>query len=929
MTAYTINSGAVVNFDTLASPSTNATLDTFNIRDGSTLLIDTDTFQCANHSSAGGSLDTVSFSTTGGVLRIDGTNVWIVPFESGTGTVPAIGQTVTQPGRTSTGEFLGVWESFQVAPTESGAAMPSAGWIKLRGFSGEDFAAAVAVEVNATAIATASGVQQRGWIEVRGANTATVTVPRVGRVEVAGDWLELGTTTGVRGQLLLCPSAEAADGIIPGVQIETAAGSGVYEWYRGNGTAPTNAATPTDSFRGKIVWQTTSGVRIGNDGVNDVGYLPPAGCRVRVPNVFLTCCVRTAGFGSGPSVLPNATLATRQEFVTTNAGEIILDKCVVFWYANFQQPFNTDIVDTAIATILAIGEQSESINIQNTIVGVTQQQLAIPLTLVSCFSGGTVNNSTFVRYSLANGGYAVSMSVVNNLTFNDCLLVSVLNRAHATSGAVTTIRTSDCVWHNTSVVGAGRFVHTTCARVRHTGVLKYSDTVTGTTTSALGMYICVLSNTEGVRWYADIEFPVDNTHPYLGLFNSAGANDTLFTGVGSYSDPLVLGTVATAGAIWISGGNNNNLRLKRIYVNNTRTGTWTTLNSDNNILYESCYGDYADTSQIATLNSRLRGCGGTAAVTGQASVYGTHWQSYFTSPTEGRVIISCNEPTDATDAECSQPTGSGKFTSTGQIILTSVDDSVTWTSTEPITGYTAFANTIVTVTGTNASNHTIEYRIDTGSGFNADWRTLYYTRTSGGGTSGSTTVTMSDTTGVQVGSSIFGTNIASGATVVSVDSGTAITVSSPNTGTVSGTLTFNRIPQESIPDPETGFLLQVRATCRVASLSNALTFVRIDMLTTDEIQGANNYPLEPINITLTGLKNPTEVRVYEAGTAISVAGSESVTTGTFAFAAESNQLLDIAILSLGYQNVRITEYSSSVSTSVPIQQQLDRQYLNP
>jgi len=909
----------------------NATLDTFTVSNNSTLLIDTDTFQCANHSLAGGSLDTVAFAQTGGIVRIDGTNVWIIPYTGGTGNAPAIGQTITQTGRTATGYFLGIWETFQTAPTAVGAAIPSTGWIKIRAFSGEDFVDAAAIQANGVTIATGAGTQRRGWIEVRGADTATITVPRVGRFEVVGDWLDLGTTSGTRGQVLLCPTAETVDGVLPGVQIETAPDSNVYEWYRGNGTAPADANTPTDSFRGKIVRQTTAGIRIGNDGTNDVGYLPPAGCRVRIPNVFLTCCTRTVGQGSGPRVLPNATLATRQEFVTTNAGEVALDKCVVLWYANFQQAFNTDIVDTAIATILTIGEQSEALNIQNTIVGVTQQQLAIPLTLVSCFSGGTISDSMFVRYSLATGGYAASLSSVNDLTFFDCAFVSVLNRAHATTGAVTTTRTNNCRWHNTNVIAAGRFLHTACSKVQHTGTLSYADVITGTTTSSLGVYICVLTNTEAVRWYADIQFPVANTHPYLGLFNTAGANDSLFTGIGTYSTPLVLGTVQTSGLIWVSGGNNNNLRLKRIYVNNTRTGTWTTVNSDINILYESCYGDYADASQVATLNSVVLGCGGTPAVTGQAAVYGTHWQSYFTSSTAGRLIISCNEPTDTTAAQCTQPTGTGKFTSTGQVILTAIDDSVTWTTPRRFTGFTAFTNTAPTITGTNATNHVLEYKINFGSGWpdEDEWRTLYYTRTSGGGSSGSTTVTMSDTTGVQVDSSVFGTGIAASARVVSVDNGTSITVSAANTGTVSGTLTFNRIPQETITDPEAGFLLQVRARCVTANVTNALTFIQINVTTTTEVQGTTVYPLEPLTITLTGLKNPTEVRVYESGTTNELTGSEEITTGSFIFEVEADQLVDIAILGLGYQNIRLTGYSSQVSTSIPIQQQVDRQYLNP
>ena len=64
MTAFTCNSGGVQNWDSKTGGSVNATLDSYAISNGTTLLIDTDTYQCANHSTAFGSVDTVTFSGT-------------------------------------------------------------------------------------------------------------------------------------------------------------------------------------------------------------------------------------------------------------------------------------------------------------------------------------------------------------------------------------------------------------------------------------------------------------------------------------------------------------------------------------------------------------------------------------------------------------------------------------------------------------------------------------------------------------------------------------------------------------------------------------------------------------------------------------------------------------------------------------------------
>jgi hypothetical protein len=85
-------------------------------------------------------------------------------------------------------------------------------------------------------------------------------------------------------------------------------------------------------------------------------------------------------------------------------------------------------------------------------------------------------------------------------------------------------------------------------------------------------------------------------------------------------------------------------------------------------------------------------------------------------------------------------------------------------------------------------------------------------------------------------------------------------------------------------------------------------------------------------LTLTGLQNPSEVRIFDAGTTTEIAGQENITGGTFSWQYDTDAYssVDIAILSLGYQNIRLTSFSlpTSGDSSVPIQQQLDRQYSN-
>lgn len=710
MTAFTINGGGTTNWDSLTGGSVNATLDSYAISNNTTLLIDTDSYQCAGHSAAFGSLDTVTYSGVGGTLRISGQNVRVIPYNTGTGNVPAIGTTVMQGGVSAT--LLGVWSGWQAEPTAAGAAMPATGFIKVKNKTGGNYAAGALVIGAAAAVATAADAV--GWIEVRGADTAAITVPRIGRFEVIGDWFELGTTNGARNQILPCPTTATVAGVFPGVWIETAAGSGAYERFAGAGSIVALATIPTDE-RGKIVWQTTGGIRIGFDGTNNVGFLPPTGCKVRIPNVILPCCTRTAG-GSGIRVLPNATLATRQEFVTTSAGDIDFGHTVCQWYANFAQPFRTKIRNSAINDSLVISEQSAALDIDNLIVAPTQAQLNFALNLVSNFGGGTVQNALAARFSLAaSGAYVNTANFNKGVTFSAVKSISLLNRGNATTGTWTATQNQDCVWLNNALIG-GRIALFGDVRGVFTG-LSYADNFSGVTTatnphSAIDRSAGCIGNV--LTGFANL---VTDSHPYNGIVTSGNSYGLTMKEIGTFASPYNMGSANQAGLIINGGGNNDGITLKRIYTANSRTGPWAFLNSDNGILIENVAGDYADASVMAGLNATIKGSALTSATTGQVSVYGTHWQDLLTSATAGKVEVSCNEPTSASAAQCAVTAGTPKFNSAGQVLLTTVGDSVIWEMPYFAKGHTALANSAPVLTGTNTGNLTYQYQLDTGSGF--------------------------------------------------------------------------------------------------------------------------------------------------------------------------------------------------------------------
>ena len=135
----TITVSADTNWQDIATAT--GTGDTYNLN-GGTLTIDTDSRYCTNHTATSGEIGTITFTATAVAgLTIDGTKVRIIPYDTGSGNVPAIGTTITEGGVSA--YLLGVWQDFTHAPTAAGAAMPASGWIKVKNKTGGNYSAAM------------------------------------------------------------------------------------------------------------------------------------------------------------------------------------------------------------------------------------------------------------------------------------------------------------------------------------------------------------------------------------------------------------------------------------------------------------------------------------------------------------------------------------------------------------------------------------------------------------------------------------------------------------------------------------------------------------------------------------------------------------------------------------------------------------------
>lgn len=870
MTAYTINSGGLTYFDAQTSPSVNATLDTYTVSNNTTFVVRTDTYACANHSIAGGSLDTISWSGTGGTLRFDPTYVRVIAYTGGSGNSPAYGAAISQGG--VSGVFLGAWTNWQSDPIVAGAAIGATGYIKVGGVTGGAFAAGVLTGITATC----SGADVQGWIEIKSPDAATITMSNIAKVESVEAWFEIGVTTGVQNQVIPCPTTGTAAGVFAGVWIETAAGSNVYEQFIGVGSTVAVATTALSGDRVKQIWQTTGGIRLGNDGTSSVGFLPVVGCKIRIPATILTNCTRSVS-GSGPRVVPNTTIATRQEFITTNAGTIDLKTCVIQWYMNCAQTFSVKYKSCTINDSMIFSEIASPLDVDDCMVAPTQAQVQNYLVITSCFGGGAIKNSKFARFSLANNATAGQVSYVTGVTFENNLFRCLVTRGTVTSSLLFT-KTVDCTFNNNYIVGGGRFAHTQCIRPNYIGGFRYSEhaLTTATNTTAPTQLISFGAGTSGVVFNGEvcpISFPSGGHQPNGALFDVNNCLGIEIRNIGTKASPLVVNLGGSATIVGVQGtGNSANIRLKRSYITGLTGGPFSSVNSDSDWIVENFnVTGYIGATIPAGLNTLSKGCRSVGATTGQAAQYGTHWRDVFTAATTGSIWLFMNEATSASASQCAKTGGTPQFSSTGNLLLTKVGDQVTWEMPYYCKGHTAFAVTALGMTGTNVTftsgstygNHTLEFQIDinNGSGYNGTWLGLNPTNLR--------TFTLS---------------------------------------------------------PSLGFKLKIRATTLTVNAGNILTNIRIYTESTDAAQD-NYYPISVNTITFTGLPTGTDIVVLTAGTSTILASVDSGAGTTFAYTYEGTPTIDIGFIKTGYVPYYIRSLAlTSTNASIPVSLTIDRNY---
>jgi len=790
---------ATITVNTFLDDGTARTSGETWTMNGGILTIRTDTrWHVGSPAAMTGTLGAMTVSATlGGGVLVDSRSVRWMPYNTGAGVVPAIGTTITQGG--VSGYLLGVWASYTAAPSAVGGAMPASGYLKFREVTGGAFVVGALAGISANATAA----DRQGWIEVVQRTTLANTIPRLGSFVTRGGWFELDqVTSGAPNDIIQVPTnGGGASTHVPAVWIETGVGTGVYECYPALAVGYLAANLSTD-IRSKFVQSIGSGqVRIGFDGTSNAGFVPPAGCRIRIPSNIGRQAISGTDAVNG---VPHVTLTSRPDFVTTAAGVIDFEYFINDWYHLFVNAYSVRIRQCATFDSHSLQNAASAMDLYDYHIG-NYNGTSIAFILANCFLGGTIEKCKFYRRFAVANGHACTLTTCNDLIFNECEF-GVTDYARSTGRTILGVQLINCEFNDCSQTnGYLQFSASLDLRMYD---FDHTDRFVGVTNATTGLYAVTVVTGSSNILVDGLTFgkggAISGVNPYLAPFYVAGSSNVVYRNAGTRAAPLSVQAGFAPQYIFQDANANNNIKVQRCYLQATRTGLYLGVNTSKGITLESLSGTNGSLLTIS-LDTLVKGVRATAPSTAtSASTYGSHTFDMFISNTEGRIWWAMNEPTAFSNSFVTLTlAGSvGGFTSGNQVSMPTVGDQLIIESPYYILGHTGFINIAPTLTGTNTGNFSYEYDLDIndGAGFTGTYKTLN------------------------------GANLS------------AETIS-----------------------PSDGVKLRLRVTCATAATTNALTYVRINTTSTAVAQdNLYPLDTSAQTYVLTGLAVGTEVVVFNS-----------------------------------------------------------------
>ncbi len=613
--------------------------------------------------------------------------------------------------------------------------MPATGYFKLKNVTGT-FQDNETLEIQgSTDLCLANGIGQRGWIEVVMDDAATWTIGRAQNLTITGDWFESVTVgSGAAHQQVQFPNYGGANFFLPGVWVDEAA-NGTWEFWpatiTGTGTfwAAANMLAET---KNKFCECLGGGIiRFGGNGTTAWGKIPTSGAKFRVPNVFLKSAA-TASRASDS--IPHATLTSRPDFAMTNAGSINIDKAIGHWNITSSQAYAISLQYLALFDQYNISETATALVLNECHNGnhLIAQDAAAML-LANNYAGGTVTNCKWGRSgTIAANDYGTSVTYCNGFTFTGCHFQGRTLRTNAAAYPAYFGYCDDTEFNDCVVAGSALYIFTCTNTVLND--TQYADNYAGissVTNAPLGALVLTNSNgilIDGFSWYT----ATANQHPDTCIVYTSFTQNMKVRNIGLPASKLTAGSSNAMLYFCNDAGNSYNLEFKRIYMNLIATTFFNCTNSTKKVQIANCEGNVTAYKALVAgaLDMEVKNCGilGTGLGVVPASllsIYGSMFAHIFTSSTAGRLQLLFNEDSAANSAYITKnfttsSTGTSGFNSGGGLALINSGDYIICEFPWKIIGIDSFTNTAPTIS--TSTNMTVEYQINTGSGYGGTWK---------------------------------------------------------------------------------------------------------------------------------------------------------------------------------------------------------------
>ncbi|NRA92516.1 MAG: hypothetical protein HRU26_07495, partial [Psychroserpens sp.] len=637
-------------------------------------------------------------STNDGIWRIDGRQVKEFAYASGSGSLPAVGDIITDSGGAS-GKVIflnsGNASSGVMTVTQQSGVFAASNTLSSGGFS-----------------ATLSSVKV-GYLMFfmeDGNNSGK----GLGSLEFLGEWYEVGTGDGTDGQTFNLPH----NGTQQAMWVETGLSTGVYErWFRKDSTT---AFTDYQTDELGKCFDHAINSNVVTFGTSTNGNTPPAGARIIIPNVHLgTATIASPttelaadtsgnsmwniGTNSSLSVTFNKVNASTLNTSFTGLDSVTFqDSCLAVMSAAIS---NLTINETNIDNCVILGSRDFD--------GAEGQNIAF-----TDLSGLNITNSILGAFRDFPVNFNTSSNIVlNNVVINGCDPKHANNNRRVKFSNCSNVTAIDVVG-----IRAEMLFEVGTSAVRFTNY-RFSDGESSTVYTANGQSVFFMQSGANDVVIDGVALIPNGLPPRNDFAEFIDAINCIVRNAGSITNKIDFANQTEFLATF--AGVSSGCKLQRVYGENTRNlrsaqYAPTTIDCE----MSNCSSGYDRGLIPDSKNTILQGMhGADGSLNGNDGVdvdypltAGVHGIDVFTSDTEGRIHAIFTPPTQQT-SQYVVLTNGATFNKEGDMLLRTVGDSIEVEVPYLIQGHDSLSNIAPSISGTSTGNIDAEYSLDTGSGF--------------------------------------------------------------------------------------------------------------------------------------------------------------------------------------------------------------------